>query len=106
VAVIIIIVLSFSIKLFTKYTAEGDYLSSIKMTTLLGNIYSEFKPKFRYFEVVRLIVRMMVILVMSAVDDTFYVVATIITLILMSYLAVSTYLKPYFYYKTQAYDTL
>jgi hypothetical protein len=67
-------------------------------------IYKEYRDNYYYFDVVKMVVRFLLVIIINVLDFTHLVIMMSVVLIL--YYLLSLRLHPFIYYRTQAMDLL
>jgi hypothetical protein len=69
------------------------------MLMLFGHIYKEFKEQYSYFDIIKLLLKLFLIVIINIQTDPFAVTSEIVLTLLICYLALLLKYYPFFYFK-------
>jgi hypothetical protein len=83
-----------------------NYLLTIDMQTLFGMLYKEYRYQFCSFEVTKLYLKILIVLIINFLEDFPVFMTLIINMILLLYYLALQQYKPYTFYRAQHLDQL
>jgi hypothetical protein len=89
----------FSFLFYGIYRLRQHKTDSMKMLMLFGHIYKEFKEKFSYFDILKMLLKLFTIFFLNIQTDPFGVTSVMIITVLIGYLTLLLNYYPFFYFK-------